>query len=100
MDEPLLQTKLAPPLALERVVPRPHLLRRLNHDFIHPRGFSRKLTLFSAPAGYGKSTLAIDWLRQSGLPFAWLALEESDNDPSRLLTYLIAALQQDRKSVV
>ena len=99
MEAPLLQTKLAPPLALERVVSRPHLLARLNHDFIHPRGFSRKLTLFSAPAGYGKSTLAIDWLRQSGLPFAWLALEESDNDPSRLLTYLIAALQQVEEQI-
>ena len=99
MDAPLLQTKLAPPLAQESLVPRPHLLRRLNHEFTHPQGFSRKLTLFSAPAGYGKSTLAIDWLRQSGLTFAWLELEESDNDPSRLLTYLIAAFQQVDKQI-
>ena len=94
MEAPLLQTKLAPPLAQESVVPRPYLLRRLNHEFTHPQGFGRKLTLFSAPAGYGKTTLAIDWLRQSGLPFAWLALDESDNDPRRLLAYLVAALQQ------
>lgn len=94
MDTLLLQTKLAPPLRLKNLVPRPRLLRHLNHEFAHPQGFSRKLTLFSAPAGYGKSTLAIDWLRDSGLPFGWLSLEESDNDPVRLFTYLIAALQQ------
>lgn len=99
MEAPLLQTKLAPPLAQESVVPRPHLLRRLNHEFTHPQGFSRKLTLFSAPAGYGKSTLAIDWLRNCGLPFAWFLLDESDNDPARLLTYLIAALQQFDKQI-
>ncbi|HSF83443.1 MAG TPA: LuxR C-terminal-related transcriptional regulator [Anaerolineales bacterium] len=99
METPLLQTKLAPPLAQECVVPRPHLLRRLDHEFTHPQGFSRKLTLFSAPAGYGKSTLAINWLRNSRLPFIWLSLDESDNDPARLLTYLLAALQQFDKQI-
>lgn len=99
MDAPLLQTKLAPPLAQASVVPRPHLIARLNHKFTHPQGFTRKLTLFSAPAGYGKSTLAIEWLRQSGLPFTWLSLDESDNDPVRLLTYLFAALQRFDKKI-
>jgi LuxR family maltose regulon positive regulatory protein len=99
MDAPLLQTKFTPPLAQESVVSRPHLLRRLSDNFVHPQGFSRKLTIFSAPAGYGKSTLAIDWLRQTGKPFAWLSLDESDDDPRRLLTYIITALQQVDKQI-
>jgi LuxR family maltose regulon positive regulatory protein len=49
--------------------------------------------LVSAPAGFGKTTLAGDWVRASGLPFAWLALDEGDNDPLRFWRYVEAALQ-------
>ncbi len=52
------------------------------------------LTLVSAPAGYGKSTLVSSWLRETGIPSAWLSLEESDNDPVRFLQYLLTALQE------
>jgi LuxR family maltose regulon positive regulatory protein len=51
------------------------------------------LTLVSAPAGFGKTTLLAQWLAESGTPVAWLSLEPEDNDPVRFLTYLIAALQ-------
>ncbi|PDV97910.1 hypothetical protein A9Q02_16935 [Candidatus Chloroploca asiatica] len=54
----------------------------------------RKLTLISAPAGYGKTTLAADWARQTGVALAWLALDEQDNEYGRFLTYLHFALQQ------
>ena len=79
------------------LVPRPRLIERLN------AGLHRKLTLVSAPAGFGKTTLVSEWVarcrdrgQRAGSPpiaVAWLSLDESDNDPTRFLTYLIAALQ-------
>jgi LuxR family maltose regulon positive regulatory protein len=54
----------------------------------------RKLTLISAPAGFGKTTLLSEWLIGRERPAAWLSLDEGDNDPARFLTYLIASLQQ------
>jgi LuxR family maltose regulon positive regulatory protein len=59
-------------------------------------GMSRKLTLISAPAGFGKTTLLSEWRMihlGSDYLLAWVSLEEADNDPSRFLSYLIAALQ-------
>jgi len=52
------------------------------------------LTLVSAPAGFGKTTLVAAWAQGVGLPVAWLSLEEADNDPARFLRYLVAALQR------
>jgi LuxR family maltose regulon positive regulatory protein len=87
METPLLQTKLyIPPTRLE-LVPRPRLLERLNEGLRH------KLTLVSAPAGFGKTTLVSEWLGQSNLPVAWLSLDEGDNDLARFFVYLIAALE-------
>ena len=51
------------------------------------------LTLISAPAGFGKTTLLSEWLAGCKLPVAWLALDEADSDPARFLVYLVAALQ-------
>jgi LuxR family maltose regulon positive regulatory protein len=59
-------------------------------------GMNRKLTLVCAPAGFGKTTLLSEWRMihlDSEYPLAWLSLEVADNDPTRFLTYLIAALQ-------
>ena len=69
------------------LVPRSHLIERLQ------QGAERALTLVSAPAGFGKTTLLAQWLTESGMPVAWLSLEAEDNDPTRFLSYLIAALQ-------
>ena len=83
----LLSTKLfVPPARPERVF-RPRLIERLNE------GLHRKLTLISAPAGFGKTTLVSEWLAGCERPAAWLSLDESDNDPARFLAYLVAALQ-------
>jgi LuxR family maltose regulon positive regulatory protein len=88
MATPLLTTKLhVPPTRLE-LVSRPRLLERLSAD---PK---RKLTLVSAPAGYGKTTLVTEWLNSAEGPFSWLSLDDSDNDPARFLAYLVAALQK------
>ncbi len=54
---------------------------------------ARSLTLVSAPAGFGKTTLLAQWLVESDMPVAWLSLGPEDNDPTRFLSYLIAALQ-------
>ena len=88
MERLVLQTKLYIPQArVADLVPRPYLIERLNE------GLPGKLTLISAPAGFGKTTLASHWLGQLNLPAAWLTLDEDDNDLARFLTYFIAALQ-------
>jgi len=69
------------------LVSRSYLVERLQ------QGMEHALTLISAPAGFGKTTLLAQWLAESITPVAWLSLEPEDNDPTRFLTYLIAALQ-------
>jgi len=87
MSTPVLATKLYAPLSQPGVVPRPRLTEWLNE------GLHRKLTLISAPAGSGKTTLVGEWVAGVERPAAWLSLDEGDNDPTRFLTYLVAALQ-------
>src|SRR6266852_6057069 len=87
MPTPILATKLYIPRLRPNVVIRPRLLERLNE------GLHRKLTLISAPAGFGKTTLVSEWLAGCHRPAAWLSLDEGDNDPTRFLTYLVAALR-------
>ena len=87
MSTPILSTKLFIPPPRSKVVLRPRLIECLNE------GMHRKLTLISASAGSGKTTLVSEWLAGCSQPAAWLSLEEGDNDPVRFLTYLYAALQ-------
>jgi LuxR family transcriptional regulator, maltose regulon positive regulatory protein len=84
---PILATKLYIPPLRPHVVIRPRLLERLNE------GLHRNLTLISAPAGFGKTTLVSEWVEGIERPTSWLSLDEGDNDPIRFLTYLVAALQ-------
>jgi len=86
----LLTTKLHMPPARPELVPRPRLVERLNAG----ARAGLKLTLISAPAGYGKTTLVTAWLTGTERSFTWLSLDENDNDPSRFFTYLVAALQK------
>jgi LuxR family maltose regulon positive regulatory protein len=87
MSTPILATKLYIPPPRPHVVLRHRLLERLNE------GLHRNLTLISAPAGFGKTTLVSQWLAGGARPAAWLSLDEGENDPTRFLTYLVAALQ-------
>ncbi len=87
MSTPILATKLFIPLRRPKVVPRVRLIERLNE------GLHGKLTLISAPAGFGKTTLVSEWLTGGERPVAWLSLDEGDSDPARFLAYLVAALQ-------
>ena len=82
----LLRTKFyAPPIRSNQIA-RPRL-----SDLIH-NGLDRMLTLVSAPAGYGKTTLVSSWLQEIKVPSAWLSLDGGDNDPIRFLHYLMATL--------
>ena len=85
--EPLLATKLHVPRPRPHQVQRARLIQRLQ------QGMERTLTLISAPAGFGKTTLLANWLASSAIPVAWFSLEPQDNEPTRFLSYLIAALQ-------
>jgi LuxR family transcriptional regulator, maltose regulon positive regulatory protein len=115
MSIPILAAKLYIPSPRSKAVLRPRLIEKLNEGLCENQIFGRKLTLISAPAGFGKTTLVSEWVakfRQSllyrpNIPsdgegrgqseplirIAWLSLDEGDNDPARFLTYFVAALQ-------
>jgi LuxR family maltose regulon positive regulatory protein len=90
---PLLETKFYVPRSGRGLVPRPRLIERLD------RGTASKLTLVSAPAGFGKTTLLTEWLAAGPAApaddrrVAWLSLDRADNDPASFWTYVIAALR-------
>jgi LuxR family maltose regulon positive regulatory protein len=86
----LLATKLFIPAAHSQRIPRPQLTGRL------AEGATRKLTLLSAPAGFGKTSLLTEWIATAdpaAAHFAWLSLDEHDDDEIVFLRYLAAALQ-------
>src|SRR5689334_6407206 len=89
MQMQFLATKLCIPPPRPKVVLRPRLIERLNE------GLKRmpSVTLISAPAGFGKTTLVSAWAASGERPAAWLSLDEGDNDPIRFLAYFVAALQ-------
>ena len=89
MPETLLRTKLFIPPVRPNLVLRHQLIERLNQGL----KLGHKITLVSAPAGFGKTTLVSEWLAGRERPIAWLSLDEGDNDPARFLAYFIAALQ-------
>lgn len=86
--ETFVVTKTQPPVLQEDLVPRGELVRLLRE------GFHRKLTLISAPTGYGKTTLMAEWRAADAgdHPFAWLSLDPEDDDPVRFWKLVIEAL--------
>ena len=87
MTMPILTTKLCIPPVRRNLVPRPRLIEQLN------AGLQCKLTLVSAPAGFGKTTLLSEWATGAERPVAWLSLDKDDNDLARFLAYLITSLR-------
>ena len=83
----LLQAKLRMPPVRREHLPRPRL-----HALLRT-GLESRLTLLSAPAGFGKTTLLSEWLSALDLPVAWLSLDEQDNAWPRFLAYILTALQ-------
>ncbi len=86
VEQKLLRSKLHIPPVHRSLVNRERLVEHLD------QGLAGKLTLVSAPAGYGKTTLLSEWANRCRLPVAWLSLDEADNDPARFITYFKAAL--------
>lgn len=93
--QPLIKAKLFIPHLRKDYVPRPQLLEKIK------QGSKKTLTLISAPAGYGKTTLLAEWIHflqeeETPAPWAicWFSLDEGDNEPMRFLTYLTAALEK------
>jgi LuxR family maltose regulon positive regulatory protein len=95
MSAPILATKLYIPPPRPKIVLRPRLTERLNEGL----SSGCKLTLISAPAGFGKTTLVSSWIVSCGRLVAWLSLDEGDNDPARFLFYLVAALQKIKAGI-
>ena len=83
---PLLESKLQPPTYRSEAVPRVALVERLQHARRVPA------VVIEAPAGYGKTTLATQWLANDRRAVGWYSIDESDNDPVVFMTYLAAAL--------
>ena len=87
VSSPLLATKLHRSRASAALVPRPRLLEALT------AGLTQRLTLISAPAGYGKTTLVTQWLDSLDRPSAWISLDEHDGELATFLSYLLAAVR-------
>jgi ATP/maltotriose-dependent transcriptional regulator MalT len=87
-SEILLATKLFPPRRRAASVTRPRLLQVLR------RAGEVPLSLVVAPAGWGKTTVVMDWLEHDRISAAWVSLDVSENDPKRFWSYLIAAVRQ------
>jgi LuxR family maltose regulon positive regulatory protein len=83
----LIQTKLNRPTIGTNSVERPRLESRLDD------ALKGRVTLITAPAGYGKTTLVLQWLDHRQIPAAWFAVDETDNDPDRFLRYFVAAVR-------
>lgn len=86
----VLSTKLYPPPLRSDRVHRP----QLNQQF--QQSTARKLTLVSAPAGFGKTTAVSDWIQQQATPFIWYQIDKSDSDPTRFITHLLSGFRQHR----
>jgi ATP/maltotriose-dependent transcriptional regulator MalT len=86
-DSHLVVSKLQRPVLASTIVHRSELIRKLE------AGREKLLTVIAAPVGYGKSTLASDWLAHCNTPSTWLTLDEEDNDLRRFLEYLLEAIR-------
>lgn len=84
----VLKAKLNIPRAQPPLVPRPRLIKGLN------QGVRGKLILVRAPAGFGKTTLVGEWVREKGLPVGWVSLDVGENEPLKFWKYVIAALDK------
>jgi LuxR family maltose regulon positive regulatory protein len=89
MSAPILAIKLYIPPTRPGIVPRPRLVEQLKAGLAK----DGKLTLISASAGFGKTTLVGEWIAGCGRPVAWVSLDEADNNPIHFLAYLVTALQ-------
>jgi LuxR family maltose regulon positive regulatory protein len=88
------QNQYKKPDIISSFIPRPRLTEKLN------RALTRKVTIVSAPAGYGKSTVVLDWLGSRPLRAAWVSLDEKDNDPYVFWQYVCRALSDIDRDIL
>ncbi|NQT59542.1 MAG: LuxR family transcriptional regulator [Bacteroidetes bacterium] len=93
MSVPILTTKLFIPTLRTGTILRPRLIEKLN------KGLLCKLTLISASAGFGKTTLVSEWVSHSRQKVLWLSLDEEHKDPMRFLAYIVTALQSIKENI-
>jgi LuxR family maltose regulon positive regulatory protein len=86
--DPLIRTKIRLPVTRPELVPRPRLQVKI------AQGLRGPLTLITAPAGFGKTTLVASCATGYGMPIAWLSLDKDDNQVERFLNYVVATLQE------
>ncbi len=98
MPYQVLATKLYISPIQSSLVRRPRLVQFLESGY----GTGKRLTLVSAPAGFGKTTIIREWIKstETGKPFGWLSLDDGDNDPVRFLIYLISAIEKVNPGIV
>ena len=89
MLKTILKTKINLPALKRNLVLRNRITKAISDGIEN----GRKLTLISAPAGFGKTSLVSSWIEGNNIPAAWISLDEGDGDPARFLTYLVTALQ-------
>jgi LuxR family maltose regulon positive regulatory protein len=92
---PILTTKLYVPPVRANIVQRARLVQQIETGITS----NHKLTLVSAPAGFGKTTLISDWGNETRIPIAWVSLDGGDNDLTRFLGYCIAALRTIKPNI-
>ncbi|MBW2366593.1 MAG: hypothetical protein JRH15_01770 [Deltaproteobacteria bacterium] len=95
MTTSILSTKLTLPPQVPNLVPLPRLLAKLDEGYKRERSVS----LVTAPAGFGKTTVVGVWLKKMEIPCSWLSLDDNDNILQRFLDYLVAALQRIEKKI-
>jgi LuxR family transcriptional regulator, maltose regulon positive regulatory protein len=95
MSFPLLSSRFQLPTTRSNLVSRPRLISRLDEGLI----LGRPLSLVSAPAGFGKTTLIGGWINSISRPVAWLSVDESDNEPLSFVNYLAASLNSAHQEV-
>jgi len=89
----LTSTKLMIPLPQQSLVPRKRLIEQMD------QGLGKKLTVVSAPAGYGKTMLLSTWANECRIPLTWISLDDGENDLARFLAYLVAALEKFKPGI-
>lgn len=88
LNSQILATKLVIPTGATDIVQRPRLAAMMEV------GKLKRLTLLCAAPGYGKTTFMANWIQHSGRPAAWMSIDNGDNDPTRFLSHVIAAIQR------
>ena len=94
MVQEILKTKITPPVVGSNMIIRQRLINELKRGLKIKDGFTRKLTLITAPAGFGKTSLVTHYCQKTERDVCWLSLSKEDNSPYSLLRYLLAAIKE------